>query len=1487
MNQKRPLSWKDIHDGEEARKIRQRRRVAFGFDKKPTDEECHPPSESSEGQPRNLFGLGLSGGGIRSALFNDGFLQAISHCGLLRFVDYISSVSGGGYIAGHLVASGTRKRREGGGSFHDDEDCYKMGKDPVTGELKSGRIEEAGGYLSRQVEFWFYFVSSWVFTVALYLGVVGVGASVVALVWRSLDTPLYRTAFPLLGIEEGGELIYAYLPFLAALFVWGIWGLLRGLLLFLPASMAIFTPAWLKVNHWIGGTVAVFALIGLAVFLGNGWTRVGFGPDLHLNHLAQWLAVAAAVMQVAAFIGRNRLFRSERPNASNFQRVTQYMATYGVVFFVLFSAVHWMARENLSGYLENRDMALASADVADWRLFNVVCQDLALMDGKFTGLSKKSNALIAESQKVWDQVEAKQRGESDWHSYQSRHLTSGIASSLALGSLHTTASPQTYGENPPTQSESGEKTPGWRNYAWWKRMACVGELTLATVCGQLGSGRGEPEKFEDLWQLRSLPKISEQLENQHNVWVDKNRLTEQFNNEALSSLLLTHSLLERLLLVLDSADSKSKQKDSGVQVASGSIDIANRKLLVTLEKPNQEGQDSTALSLGKRFDSEVDELHTWVEKRKPQQQQYNNFPMPRVERLHRDVQWALSLEAEPSGKAQSKSHRERLTRLNQNLLRLIYPRLIYGQDVCATQAVIAHDQSARKRWLLFWSLCTVIGFVGTVNLNQQSPLYRYYRRMLASKFLVGWTGSEKIRECSNRESGLDALSDCDPTPVGLAYPLMLGALLDPVRRKVNRRPFLFTPGRVGVTEGEHEFATEASEFDIPSNSGKIKLVDAVAMSGSALAPFMSANRALQLILAFFNLRLGQWIRNPKVDKNFWIRCRIPFLGALSVLREVCRRGSGWRHGFVADGGFVDYLGVNELLARRCRLILVTDSGSNIGGDQLGTLARMLEEASTRHGVRFVDLDHETPIDYGRLVQDDDRMVPQPYLCMRIRYPEEHPAKDVSGEQRMSEPEPAYLIYVQMAITDNDPIEIRQIRNRFPVFPDEPTVNQFYSDEQVAAYRQLGYYIGKRVCSELVRWTPADISAALARDIDAHAHSHDGHSGAHAPCYDVARCAWSPEISEAMHQDYLSGNRLPLFRTLVRRLLAGYRMACFEETTYQEDDIYAEALWDRGEWCFASFGESARRLRPLISHAGQDNLSSQAADGRTNATRIQEMRRFCDAWLRTYEENADVRTAYRRAAFFDLNCAIVSLYNKDAYVGYEVYRELFRQTTGALPDKIADSDWEVLQEALDSPPPTSESHQAARFSKRFIKALQRDSDQAEAFYTQFKGQSPELVLSNPWPLNIESGFIMAAHLAALAVACQQLRRGTPHAVFQIGGRDKLIDLVVSIVQGERRSRGHEEWLKGASPEIIELQRCVFKEAEVDAAASFAYVMTMLVMKLVNPGLTDPPPADSYGRLHLSIKEDKIEEVPDILVDIFNRRPGMKPEAPSTKRELENA
>lgn len=63
--------------------------------------------KSGKGE-KNQFGLAISGGGIRSATFALGILQSMATRGLLSKIDYLSTVSGGGYIGTWLSAWASR-----------------------------------------------------------------------------------------------------------------------------------------------------------------------------------------------------------------------------------------------------------------------------------------------------------------------------------------------------------------------------------------------------------------------------------------------------------------------------------------------------------------------------------------------------------------------------------------------------------------------------------------------------------------------------------------------------------------------------------------------------------------------------------------------------------------------------------------------------------------------------------------------------------------------------------------------------------------------------------------------------------------------------------------------------------------------------------------------------------------------------------------------------------------------------------------------------------------------------------------------------------------------------------------------------------------------------------------------------------------------------------------------------------------------------------
>ncbi|MEM9413016.1 MAG: hypothetical protein AAGA30_18045, partial [Planctomycetota bacterium] len=689
--------------------------------------------------------------------------------------------------------------------------------------------------------------------------------------------------------------------------------------------------------------------------------------------------------------------------------------------------------------------------------------------------------------------------------------------------------------------------------------------------------------------------------------------------------------------------------------------------------------------------------------------------------------------------------------------------------------VVEHDQNVREGYRLFFTLIFIVGLLGTWNLNWQNSIYHYYRREIKRKFLVGWNGDEKSKV------GEIPFHDCNVTQVGLPYPILLGAWFD---NHFQVSPFLFTPNYIGITnrntmieEDQSTCLQETRDYRVAGMSRELVLSDAVAISGSAVTPMMTKNIYLAMLLDFFGVNLGQWLRKPSSTRPLktWL------LGYWTHVRRWLPKSDSF--GFVADGGFEEILGAYELLRRRCELIIVSDACCNSDSDELSALATLIESANTNLGIQFLDLDHETPIDFGRLKRNKDSNIPQQYILMRVRYPasesknQESDSTDEQHQEDETQCKEGLLVYAQMSITENDPIEIRQIKQKFPSFPDEPTSNQFYSKEQVAAYQKLGYYIGTQICHELVRWSPVEIKAAnvhrnrakqgevITKDYYDEREFYGVHNiaknddlvisnSAEMEEFEVAKMDMSELDPTDFHrppdQPLPPNTRMPkpigqpLFDVIQRRLLTGYRLACFEEAEHSKIDIFSEAIWDRNEWCFSSFGQNVDDLAPKLKSV------NDCSDFEERLSATQEL---CYAWLKEFQLNADIRAVYRNLVFLDINRGMLST---------ECNSEC--------------SSLAVLTMMVNR-------------------------------------------LRLPSGNNLDNSVIAAAHFAVIAVACQQFHRGIPKTIFQIGGREKLVDLMSSMFLTVNNRKGTKDirpnlpvpsiepwhdWLIGNSSELMELK-----------------------------------------------------------------------------------
>ncbi len=121
-----------------------------------------------------IAGLALSGGGIRSATFCLGFMQALAKRGLLERFDFLSTVSGGGYI-GSFVGAWINNVRDGRTV---QNELPNSASKPVRFLRNNGRYlapNGAGDALAAMASH----LRSW-FTVWLVLGLVGFGSLLLA-----------------------------------------------------------------------------------------------------------------------------------------------------------------------------------------------------------------------------------------------------------------------------------------------------------------------------------------------------------------------------------------------------------------------------------------------------------------------------------------------------------------------------------------------------------------------------------------------------------------------------------------------------------------------------------------------------------------------------------------------------------------------------------------------------------------------------------------------------------------------------------------------------------------------------------------------------------------------------------------------------------------------------------------------------------------------------------------------------------------------------------------------------------------------------------------------------------------------------------------------------------------------------------------------------------------------------------------------------------
>jgi Patatin-like phospholipase len=163
----------------------------------------------------------------------------------------------------------------------------------------------------------------------------------------------------------------------------------------------------------------------------------------------------------------------------------------------------------------------------------------------------------------------------------------------------------------------------------------------------------------------------------------------------------------------------------------------------------------------------------------------------------------------------------------------------------------------------------------------------------------------------------------------------------------------------------------------------ITLGDAMATSGAAASPAMGHNStpAMAMLLTVFNVRLGRWVGNP-VHKDAWQRSS-PRIALASLLSElfgnVTTRSS---HVYLSDGGHFENTAAYELIRREVPLIVLSDCGAD----------PRYEFSDIANLMRLVQADFGVPIDIdlSKLAPGENGVSVRQHVVGSIRYSAANP-----------------------------------------------------------------------------------------------------------------------------------------------------------------------------------------------------------------------------------------------------------------------------------------------------------------------------------------------------------------------------------------------------------------------------------------------------------------------------------------------------------------
>jgi hypothetical protein len=1018
----KPASFDEVFKREMQEILKRRREANVPIEK---DEAGNSKSPAD-----SLVGLALSGGGVRSASFNLGLLQSLYQNGVLRHVDYMSTVSGGGYVGGGLSSLALHPETEfewksshatdnsKPTSAHVEDSSEESdlgGRFPLT-PSKDGRqpsrvleLIHSGHYLRHPLIFLNRYLIGVLLTNAVALSLVFAVASLAAWLFRSLDHTWMINWLYALGFQ--GDVGRVFFPTTVCFFLWILmWGI----------------SYWRRGSQAEGHFARLFLTLTIVSFMLGSASLLGTG-DVSLTHLRDNYGIEppsdvvrtissdlktyfliGLALALIPYLRVKDLIRSGTRPRTAVEGWIFAIASRALLYGIPLVIFGWLARENISYFNENRSkdqygvrvntqFDFVPLDFVDW---SDTWQEIELQATEVAEAGDTNE--FAVSRKAWESVDQAQVHESI---ATLRKISAFDREVTLVGRWILYAGFVVTGQ-PNDVSNQFDGREDYLRLRW-------------DICNQLTN------------RLLIDPQFYKVFENiEQTLAIESPGLTQETLGERIRSI---KALISEARLI------EKKIENASLEKMAFSDWIAQRNAVLN-ELSIAKAEGSADLR------AEYSRLMS-----------YADFAYVQLESEAKSINWML--------------------------IKNYWGERLSPKSTIYAMVVLEADQALRWSWFL-WSLGLFLLSSCVVNMNATS-LHGFYHNSLSKMWITETPGLGRKIPLAR----LETVARGAPYHLIGTTVHMIGR-----RGQTDRSPtdiFLFSQAYCGSSRTGY-LPTESymnGRYDLsnaialsgaavtPTQVQNPLLAVLLMLSNSRLGQWLP-NPGHRVLMPAWLDRLMSWL--PPVP--------------LRLLIGTLQRAEQRNYCFISDGGHHENLGLESLLLRRCRVIIASDVSCDRTYEFceiVRLLRRMRFEfgiritslVSDKAGVPLEDLTPRRIIDDPH---DDDKsamtrlseanLAASHYFVARILYPNDGPE---------GTPREGYLIFVKPNFTGDEAVDLVRYQVENPAFPHDPTSDQFYDPQKFESYRQLGFHIGRILCDEqfqqvsrsaehsvpLCRWVP--------------------------------------------------------------------------------------------------------------------------------------------------------------------------------------------------------------------------------------------------------------------------------------------------------------------------------------------------------------------------------------------------------------------------------